>query len=120
MEEPMIFFLLYLTEEPLGSFGRVDFPPDSCSMKVIPMKKKKDRIFSIRILKKIFRQDDERTLSPYSIELKKRSHIEPGIDTSGMASGKENRKTLGLQNSRGVEHQRLQGGRQRRQGRKPP
>jgi len=41
------------------------------------------------------------------MHLKKRPHIEPGIDTFGKPSEKGNRITPGLQGSRGVEHRRV-------------
>jgi hypothetical protein len=59
MKKPMIFLLFFLTKQLLCSLRRMDFPPNSCSMKVIPMEKKKDGIFGRRILKKIFWQNDE-------------------------------------------------------------
>jgi hypothetical protein len=62
MEKPMIFFLLHFAKEPLCFFRRVDFPPNSCSMEVISMKKKENWIFGVRVLEKIFWQDDEKTL----------------------------------------------------------
>jgi hypothetical protein len=59
MKKPMIFFLLHLAKEPLCFFRRSDFPPNSRSMKVIPVEKKKHWIPRCGILIEIFRQDDE-------------------------------------------------------------
>jgi hypothetical protein len=62
MEKPMIFFLFFFTKQPLCFLRGMDFRPNSCSVKVIPMEKKKDRIFVFGILEKIFWQDDEEPL----------------------------------------------------------
>jgi hypothetical protein len=54
VEKPVIFFLLHLTKKPLRLLGRVDFPPRSCSIEVIPMEKKENWIFGTGVLEKIF------------------------------------------------------------------
>jgi hypothetical protein len=59
MKKPMIFFLFFFVKDSLCFLWRVDFPPNSCPVKVIPMEKKEDRILGFGILEKIFWQDDE-------------------------------------------------------------
>jgi hypothetical protein len=62
MEKPMIFFLLHFTQYLSCLLRRADFPPNSCSVKVISMKKKENWIFGDGILEKIFWQDNEEPL----------------------------------------------------------
>jgi hypothetical protein len=57
----MIFFLPHLAEKPFRLFRRMNPPPNSSSVKVIPVEKKEDWIFDAWALKKILWQDDEKT-----------------------------------------------------------
>ena len=59
-----------------------------------------------------------RTLSPYLELLKKRSHIEPSIETSGRISEKEDRRVLDLQDSIDGHWQRPQENPKRQKGNK--
>jgi len=59
-----------------------------------------------------------RTLSPYLEQLKKRSHIEPGIETSEMILGKEDRRVRDLQGSIDGHWQRPQKNPKREEGNK--
>jgi uncharacterized membrane protein YoaT (DUF817 family) len=62
MDEPVIFFLFDLAENLFGFIGRIDFPPEASSFKVISMEKEENWIFRVWVLIKIFRQDDKETL----------------------------------------------------------
>jgi hypothetical protein len=59
MEKPVVLLFLHFPEEVFCLLGIADFPPKSLSMKVIPVKKKKDWISGGGALIKIIRQDDE-------------------------------------------------------------
>jgi hypothetical protein len=61
MDKPVIFFLLDLAKNLFGFFGRMDFPPEASSLKVIPMEKEENWILRIWVLMKLFWQNDEKT-----------------------------------------------------------
>jgi hypothetical protein len=59
MEEPVIFFLFYLAQDPSRLLWRLCFPIPPPPVKIITVEKIEDRVFELRILIKIFRKDDE-------------------------------------------------------------
>jgi hypothetical protein len=98
----MIFFLFHLTQESLSFLRRVDLPPSTCPMKIIPMEKKENGIFYVGILEKIFWQDGEKSFFLIQEGRKKSLISNQILILLGRLWGKEIRKFWIFRTARGL------------------